>query len=106
MASCITGVLVRIAQKTCVRSTGVLCGRGEGGTLQNASGCTSSLCSWKGVADSSVAHAATACEGTDNEEQCTDQERKGSGHCWKEEVSGKPSSQHPLQNVLEMASKQ
>ena len=43
------------------------------------------------------AHAAIACEGTDNKEQCTHQERKGSGHCWKEEVSRQTSSQRSVQ---------
>ena len=32
IASCITRVLMHIVQKTCERSTGVLCGPGEGGT--------------------------------------------------------------------------
>ena len=40
------------------------------------------------------AHAATACEGTGNKKQCTHQERKGSGHCWKEEVREKAYNQN------------
>lgn len=49
------------------------------------------------------AHAATACEGTGNKKQCTHQERKGSGHCWKEEVREKAYNQNVQSSSMQPA---